>query len=96
MPDPLEGTTLDDIARSGRDFSRAPSRQNFLGGGALPLGYIISMADPPSVNYGPSRPEVERDVNFVSSLVGPGGRQSVSWSQSVRVTGGAVTVNTLT
>jgi len=93
---PLEGTTFDDIARSGRDFSRAPSRQDFLGGGTAPLGYIISMADPPSINYGPSRPDVERNTNFVSSLVGPGGRQSVSWSQSVRVTAGAVTVNTLT
>lgn len=96
VPNPLEGTTFNDIARSGRDFSRAPTRQDFLGGGGAPLGYIISMADPPSVNYGPARPEVERDTNFVSSLVGPGGRQSVSWSQSVRVTGGAVSVNTLT
>ncbi|MBC8031573.1 MAG: hypothetical protein H7Z16_15930 [Pyrinomonadaceae bacterium] len=93
---PLEGTTFDDIARSGRDFSRAPSRQEFLGGGAAPLGFIISMADPPSVNHGPSRPDVERDTNFVSSLVGPSGRQSVSWSQSVHVAGGVVTVNTLT
>jgi hypothetical protein len=93
---PREGTTIDDIAQSGRDFSRQPARQDFLGGGEAPLGYIISMADPPSVNYGPARPEVERDCSFVSSLVGPGGRQSVSWSQSVRVTGGAVTTNTLT
>lgn len=96
VANPLEGTTFDDLKRSRRDFSIAPSRQDFLGGGTAPLGYIITMADPPSVNYGPSRPEVERDTNFVSSLVGPGGRQSVSWSQSVRVTGGSVTRNTLT
>jgi hypothetical protein len=93
---PLEGTTFDDVARSGRNFSQAPSRQEFFGGGAAPLGFIISMADPPSVSYNSSRPNVERDTNFVSSLVGPGGRQSVSWSQSVRVVGGVVSVNTLT
>ena len=92
----LEGTTFDDIARSGRDFTAGPARQEFLGGGSAPLGYIISMADPPSVSHGPSQPDVERDTNFVSSLVGPGGRQSVRWSQSVRVAGGAVTANTLT
>jgi|HubBroStandDraft_1064217.scaffolds.fasta_scaffold01040_8 hypothetical protein len=92
---PLEGKTFDDIAQSGRDFTRAPARQDFLGGGVAPAGYIISMADPPSVNFGPSRPDVERDTDFVSSLVGPGGRQSVSWSQSVRVAGGVVTANTL-
>jgi hypothetical protein len=91
----LEGTTVDDIARSGRDFTRAPARQDFLGGGDAPLGYIISMADPPSEAYSATRHDVERDVDFVSSLVGPGGRQSVSWSQSLRVTGGAVTGNTV-
>ena len=37
------GTTSDDIAASGRDQSRAPFRQLFLGG-----GLNISMADPPS------------------------------------------------
>jgi hypothetical protein len=94
--DPLEGTTFDDIARSGRDFSRAPSRQDFLGGGNAPLGLIISMADPPSVPFGAGVPDVERDTNFVSSLVGPTGRQSVSWSQSIRTSAGGVTTNTLT
>ncbi len=93
---PLEGKMFDDLARSGRDFSGPPSRREFLGGGDAPLGFIISMADPPSVNYSPARPEVERDTDFVSSLVGPGGRQSVKWSQSVRVSKGAITVNTLT
>ena len=92
---PLEGTTFNDIARSRRDISRAPTRQDFLGGGAAPLGYIISLADQPGVNYG-SLGDIERDPNFVRSLVGPGGQQSVRWSQSIRVTGGAVTVNTLT
>jgi hypothetical protein len=96
VPHPLEGTTFDDIARSGRDASRAPFRQDFLGGGTSPPGYIISMADPPSVGYSSSRPDIERDTNFVTSLVGPGGRRSISWSQSVRVAGGTVTTNTLT
>lgn len=92
----LEGTTVDDVARSGRDFEHAPARQDFLGGGTAPLGYIISMADPPSEAYSATRHDVERDVDFVSSLVGPGGTQSVTWSQSLRVSGGTVTGNTLT
>jgi hypothetical protein len=91
-----EGRTFDDTARSGRDYDHAPSRQDFLGGGTAPLGYVISMADPPSVNYSATRRDVERDTNFVTSLNGPTGAQSVSWSQSVHVAGGAVTKNTLT
>jgi hypothetical protein len=96
VPTPREGTTFDDLSSSGRDISRPPTRQEFLGGGAAPVGYVISLADIPSVPYSPAHPDVERDCNFVTSLVGPGGRQSVSWSQSVRVKGGVVTVNTLT
>jgi hypothetical protein len=91
----LEGTTVDDMARSGRDYEHAPARQDFLGGGGAPLGYIISFADPPSEAYSAARHDVERDVNFVSSLSGPAGSMSVSWSQSLRVVGGAVTRNTL-
>jgi hypothetical protein len=91
---PEEGTTFDDIATSGRDATRPPFRQEFLGGGAAPLGYIISMADPPSAAYGP-RLDVDFVDNFVTSLIGPGGRQSVSWSRTVQATGGRVTRNTV-
>jgi len=93
---PEEGTTFDDIGRSGRDASRAPFRQDFLGGTVpargAPFGYIISMADSPNSAYGPTD-TIERDNTFTSSLVGPGGRKSVSWSLSMRITNGAVTKN---
>lgn len=92
---PEEGRTFDDIAKSGRDASLPPFRQEFLGGGTAPLGYIISMADPPSTGYN-STSNIEHDRDFVTSLVGPSGRQSVSWSLSTRISGGAVTRNVLT
>lgn len=92
---PEEGKTFDDIAKSGRDASSPPFRQEFLGGGSAPLGYIISMADPPSTGY-TSTSNIEHDRDFVTSLVGPSGRQSVSWSLSTRISGGVVTSNILT
>jgi hypothetical protein len=92
---PEEGKTFDDIAKSGRDATRPPFRQEFLGGGDAPLGYIISMADPPSTGYNAAS-TIEHDRDFVSSLVGPGGRQSVTWSLSTRISGGTVTRNVLT
>jgi hypothetical protein len=94
---PEEGTTFDDIATAGRDATRPPFRQDFLGGEVnppAPMGYIISMADPPSASYGPPN-EVEVEDRFVTSLIGSGGRQSVRWSRRVRVTGGRVTTNTV-
>jgi hypothetical protein len=90
-----EGRTFDDIAKSGRDASRPPFRQEFLGGGTAPPGYIISMADPPSTGYNATS-NIEHDRDFVTSLVGPGGRQSISWSLSTRIAAGAVTSNVLT
>jgi hypothetical protein len=94
---PEEGQTFDDIAKSGRNASTAPFRQDFLGGGTAPLGYIISMADPPSTYYNNTdRRDVEHDRDFVTSLQGPSGTQSVSWSLSTRVSGGVVTSNVLT
>jgi hypothetical protein len=95
VADATEGQTFDDIAKSGRDASRAPFRQDFLGGGTALLGYIISMADPPSIGYDAST-NMERDLNFVTSLVGPSGRQSVSWALSTRVAAGVVTSNVVT
>ncbi len=90
-----EGRTFDDVAKSGRDASRPPFRQEFLGGGTAPLGFIISMADPPNTGY-TATSNIEHDRDFVTSLVGPSGRQSVSWSLSTRISGGAVTRNVLT
>jgi hypothetical protein len=95
VPHAEEGKTFDDIAKSGRDASRAPFRQDFLGGGTAPLGYIISMADPPSTGYGTGS-NIEHDRDFVTSLVGSGGKQSVAWSLSTRISGGAVISNVLT
>jgi hypothetical protein len=89
------GRSIDRFAKSGRDASRPPFRQEFLGGGSAPLGYIISMADPPSTGYNASS-TIEHDRDFVTSLVGPGGRKSVSWSLSTRIAGGSVTSNVLT
>jgi len=85
VTDPTEGQTFDDIAKSGRDASRAPFRQDWLGG-----GYNISMADPPSIGYRPTT-NAEWDRSFTTSLIGPGGRRSVNWSLSIRVVNGAVT-----
>lgn len=93
---PGEGDDFDDIAKSDQDASRPPFRQEFLGGGTAPLGYIISMADPPSTGYGAAWHDIEHDRNFVTSLAGPAGRRSVSWSLSTRVVGGRVTRNVLT
>jgi hypothetical protein len=93
--DPDEGTSIDDIAASHLNVSVAPARQEFLGGGGAPLGYIISMADPPSVTYDSSA-NIELDRDFVTSLVGPGGTKSVSWSLSTRISKGAITKNELT
>jgi hypothetical protein len=90
-----EGKTFDDLAKSGRDVSQAPFRQDFLGGAGAPLGYIISMADPPSTGY-KATSNIEHDRDFVTSVVGPTGRQSVSWSLSTRISKGVVTRNVLT
>jgi hypothetical protein len=88
---PDEGKTMDDIAKSGRDASKPPFRQEFSAGANT---WAISMADPPSVSYGPSS-NIEWDRSFVTSLVGPGGRKDVNWSTSIRIVNGSVTRNTI-
>jgi hypothetical protein len=95
VADAEEGKTFDDIAKSGRSASGPPFRQDFLGGGDAPLGYIISMADPPSTTYGATG-DIEHDRDFVTTLRGPSGAQSVTWSLSQRMSGGSVTKNDLT
>jgi hypothetical protein len=94
VADPQEGKTIDDIANSGRDYSRPPRRQEFLRGPAAPFDYIISMADPPGVRR-IRKGSIEIDSNFKTSLVGPGGRQSVTWSTSTRISNGRVIRNIL-
>lgn len=89
-----EGKTFDDIAKSHRDATKAPFRQEFLGGDGAPLGYIITMADPPSTGYG-ATDTIDHDRDFVTSLIGPTGRASVSWSLSTRIVNGKVTKNDL-
>lgn len=88
-----EGRVIDDFARSGQNQSRAPFRQQFLDTAGAE-GLAIAMADPPSETYGPTD-NIEWDCTYVTSLVGPTGRVSTTWSTSVRVVNGAVTRNTL-
>jgi hypothetical protein len=91
----LEGQTVDDHKRSGRDTNDFPFRQDFLGGGAAPPGTIISWCDVPSVTYGAST-SVEFDMTLTSSVSGSGGSVSADWSISIRITDGKVTSNTIT
>jgi hypothetical protein len=91
---PDEGKTMDDIAKSGRDASRPPLRQQFLDTDGAE-GLAISLADPPAVVYRPGD-NIEWDRSFVSSLIGPSGRVSANWSTSIRVVNGRVTRNTIT
>lgn len=84
---PLEGQTLDDIARSGRDQSRPPFRQTWLG--------AVSMADPISgIKYATLR-TYEWEVNLTTSLAGAGGTASVDWGVTVEASAGRVTKNEL-
>jgi hypothetical protein len=81
----LEGQTLDDIARSGRDQSRPPFRQTWLG--------AVSMADPISgIPYATLR-SYELEVNLTTSLAGAGGTASVGWGVTVEAGAGKVTKN---
>lgn len=87
--EPTEGKTRDDIAETKNDASGPPFRRDWLSG-----GYNVSMADPPSVRYKAVR-DVEWDQTFVTSLVGPGGKASVTWKTSIRVKDGKITRNTV-
>ncbi|HET7328224.1 MAG TPA: hypothetical protein VFJ14_13170 [Nocardioidaceae bacterium] len=84
---PLEGQTLDDIRRSGRDASRAPFRQEF--------GFAVSMADPISGAPYSAFGRYEFSADLRTSLTGPGGGRSVDWGVTVESSGGAVTKNTV-
>ena len=89
--DPKEGVAQDDIAKSGRNFSRPPSRQE--------RSDDISMADPPSTEYSSGATslasDIEWDRSFTTSLVGPAGKESLDWSTSMKVDQGKVVRNTI-
>lgn len=81
----FEGQTLDDIARSGRDQSRAPFRQTWTG--------AVTMADPISgIPYAGLR-SYEFECNLTTSLTGAGGSVSVGWGITIEASGGRVTKN---
>lgn len=82
---PLEGQTLDDIARSGRDQSRPPFRQTWTG--------VVSMADPISGIPYAGLNSYAWEVNLTTSLAGAGGTVSVGWGVTVEASAGKVTKN---
>ena len=81
-----EGKTVDDIAKSGRDASKAPFRQEW--------DNKISMADPPSMDYSSTK-EADFERSFETSLTGPGGAVSVKWQTAIQIRAGKVTKNTV-
>jgi hypothetical protein len=82
---PLEGQTIDDIKRSGRDQSKPPFRQEF--------GFAVSMADPISGIPYNTLTSYEWEVNLTTSLTGKGGSKAVNWGVTVEASGGKVTKN---
>ncbi len=84
---PLEGQTIDDIKRSGRDQSKAPFRQTF--------DFAISMADPISGIVYAGLTSYEWEVDLTTSVSGKGGSKSVGWGVTVEASGGKVTKNVL-
>ena len=90
VSDPLEGTTLDDIARSRRDQSKPPFRQVF--------GNNVTMMDPISgVPYNTLK-TYDFAANATTSIehIATGVSKSVNWGVVVQAKNGAVTKNTLT
>jgi len=85
----FEGQVYDDFLIAGRSPNRPPLRRDW----QSELGTHISMGDPPSQRLGPRN--VELDRTFVSSLTGPSGNMSVTWSTSIRIVNGTVTRNTI-
>jgi hypothetical protein len=82
---PLEGRTLDDIRRSGRDQSRAPFRQTWVG--------AVTMADPISGAPYSAFSTYEFKADLTSSLTGAGGAALVRWGVTVESSAGRVTKN---
>jgi hypothetical protein len=89
------GTTHDDIAETGDDFSKPPRRQARTAkrpdGSSL---LHVSMADPPSLLYSQVR-SAEWIRSFVTGLAGPKGRAEVRWKVTTVVKDGKVVTNTV-
>lgn len=83
----LEGQTINDIARSGRDQSKAPFRQEY--------GFAVTMADPISGIPYNTLTSYEWEVNLTTSITGSGGAKSVNWGVTVEASNGTVTKNTV-
>jgi uncharacterized protein DUF4157 len=83
----VEGTTVDDLERSKRDYSREPARQQ--------LSFAISMADAISGVPYSNLKSYEFEVNLTSSISGPGGTQSVDWGVTIEAVDGKLTNNEL-
>ncbi|MCX7114207.1 MAG: DUF4157 domain-containing protein [Proteobacteria bacterium] len=81
----LEGQTINDIQRSGRDSSRSPFRQTWVNS--------VSMADPISGIPYSTLASYEWEVNLTTSLTGGGGTVSTGWGVTVEARGGRVTRN---
>lgn len=81
----LEGQTIDDIARSGRNSSQAPFRQTWAAS--------VSMADPISGIPYAGLNSYELEVNLTSSLTAPSGTVSVDWGVTIEAAAGTVTRN---
>jgi hypothetical protein len=84
-----QGTSADDIAKSGRDASKAPFRRDW-----LEDGYNVSMADPPNSPYSASTNK-EYVKDFVTGLKGPGGEATVNWTIKLKIENGKVTQNSV-
>lgn len=92
-----DGTTHDDIAESGGDYTKPPLKQSSapdpMSGEGSDVAHI-SMADPPSLEYARA-PDVEWDRSFVTALTGPKGKAEVRWRVSMVVKNGEVLKNTV-
>ena len=90
-----DGTTHDDIADSGGDYTRPPRRQTRTAeheaGGSL---LHVSMADPPSLLYS-AVDSAEWDRTYVTALAGPRGKAETTWRVSIAVKDGKVVKNTV-
>ena len=91
-----DGTTHDDIADSGGDFTKPPLRQTRTAERDVGGGFLhVSMADPPSLLYS-SVHSAEWERTFITALVGPKGKSEATWRVSTIVKGGKVVKNTVT
>lgn len=92
-----DGTTHDDIADSGGDYTKPPRRQRHNAerpGKGAGSELHVSMADPPSLLYSAVK-SAEWDRTFVTGLVGPDGKAEATWRASMVVKDGKVVKNTV-